>query len=249
MSQTKDGLVRRPRESTAEAPKRRVGRPPRAAVTPSTPLKRQVLSTQVSAVIIRGLLDGRFQPKERLVEKDLAEMLGVSRSPIREALTELTQKGLLVREPGRGCCIRDWSKDDLTDLFGIRAVLEGYAAQLAAPRLDVSARKTFEKLIARMRTAGAKNDFLSMVDLDIKFHEALWDLAGSPLLRSVLDGLSEQFRLFHTMNWRFHGGITTVADNHMELLEGLFSGDPKTIENAMRQHVIVERMMPPEQMQ
>lgn len=207
------------------------------------PIKRQMLSAQVSEMIVQGLLDGRLKPGQRLVELDIADALGVSRSPIREALSELTQLGVVTREPGRGCRIREWTRQDLEDMFGLRGVLEGYAAELAAQNITPTAQRSFQKIIARMRTAAARDDYIGMIDLDLEFHELLWSLSGNSLLQSVLEGLSHQFRLFLTMNWRFHGGLKDVPGNHERLLEGITSKNPAQVRAAIDEHVVVMKMM------
>jgi DNA-binding GntR family transcriptional regulator len=207
------------------------------------PLKRQVLSGQVSEVILQGLMDGQLRPGDRLVEKDIADLLGVSRSPIREALTELAQLGVTVREPGRGSRIREWSRRDLEEMFGVREVLEGFAARLAARNLTPAARKPFEKVISRMRSTAARGDHMGIVELDLTFHQLMWDLSRNDLLRRTLTSLSHQFRVFLTLNWRFHGGLDTVSDNHMRLLEALDTGDDEVVSRAIREHVFVEKMI------
>ncbi|RVT81695.1 GntR family transcriptional regulator [Rhodobacteraceae bacterium CCMM004] len=214
-----------------------------AAFSGQAPIKRQVLSVQVSEMIVQGLVDGRLKPGQRLVETDIADALGVSRSPIREALSELTQLGVVTREPGRGCRIREWSRADLEDMFGVRGVLEGYAAELAAQNMTPAVQSAFQKIIARMHTAAARDDYVGMIDLDLEFHELLWSLSGNRLLQSVLEGLSQQFRLFLTMNWRFHGGLKDVPGNHERLLDGIISGEPAQVRTAMDEHVVVMQMM------
>ena len=222
----------------------RVGRARSAlALSKVAPIKRASLSAQVSEVIIEGLLEGRLRPGDRLVENDLVGLLGVSRSPVREALTELASSGVVVREPGRGGRIREWTQKDLQDLFGVRCELEGYAARLAATRASLEYRSRAEKMIARMRKAAPKDDFMAMIELDLEFHQILWELAGNQLLQQVLEGLSQQFRFFLTLNWKFHGGLDDVPNNHEKLLEAVMSGDPKIAEHAMQNHVVVEKMM------
>lgn len=211
--------------------------------TPSPPIARSVLSEQVSKVIVEGLLSGRFRPGDRLVENDLAALLGVSRSPIREALTELGQSGVVEREPGRGCRIRQWSRTDLEELFAVRALLEGYAARLAAARCGREEEKAFSRIIAAMERAAARSDYARMIDLDLEFHFVLWRCAGNDLLLQVLESLSQQFRLFLTLNWKFHGGLEDVADNHRVIVEAIASRDPVRADTALHAHVRVEPMV------
>jgi len=206
-------------------------------------LERPVLSLQVSKVIVEGLLNGRFHPGDRLVENDLAALLGVSRSPIREALTELSQSGVVAREPGRGCRIRQWSRTDLEELFSVRALLEGHAARLACGRFQNQERDAFSRILADMQLAGDRGDYARMIDLDLEFHLVLWTCAGNQLLLQVLEGLSQQFRLFLTLNWKFHGGLENVAQNHRHVVEAVASRDPTRAEQALHAHVRVEPMI------
>lgn len=214
----------------------------RFAISSSPRIERSVLSRQVSTTIVEGLLDGRLRPGDRLVETQLAEILGVSRSPIREALSELAQSGVIIREPGRGGRIRDWTRKDLEDLYGVRGILEGYAISLIVPRMTNKAAGMFEELIAAMRAAGIEEDYMTMIELDLAFHRTIWRMTENALLEQVLEGLSQQFKLFLTLNWKFHGGLEDVADKHHVLLAALTSGSVEQAESAMRKHVVVTRM-------
>lgn len=213
------------------------------ALTGVQRIERLVLSEQVAKIITDGLLEGRFQPGERLVENELAELLGVSRSPIREALTELANSGLVDRRPGRGASIRQWTVKDLEDLFSIRTLLEGEVLRLvfqALPALDISPLDDF---VPEMEKAAADQDYSRMIELDVNFHRTLWALAGNKLLEQVLQGLSLQFRLFLTLNWKFHGGIDKVADNHRRIIAALRKGPEDRVRRAMADHVVVENMI------
>lgn len=206
------------------------------------PIERSVLSDKVSKVISDGLLEGRFQPGDRLVENELAELLGVSRSPIREALTELANSGLIERQPGRGAAIREWSVKDLEDLFSVRILLEGEAVRLIYEMDPAPDLAVLDDIIGRMKRAASAIDYGRMIDLDLEFHRALWHLAGNRLLEQVLRGLSQQFRLFLTLNWRFHGGIENVAGNHERIVLALREGPDARVKDAIADHVVVESM-------
>jgi len=170
-------------------------------------------------------------------------LLGVSRSPIREALTELANSGLVDRQPGRGAAIRQWTVKDLEDLFSIRTLLEGEVVRLvfqALPNLDISPLDDF---VPEMEKAAADQDYSRMIELDVNFHRTLWELAGNKLLEQVLQGLSLQFRLFLTLNWKFHGGIEKVAGNHRRIIAALREGPEDQVRRAMADHVVVENMV------
>lgn len=206
-------------------------------------LERSMLSDQVSQVITDGLLDGRFKPGDCLVEGELAKMLGISRSPIREALVELQKAGLITKQPGKRAVIRSWSTRDLEELFAIRALLEGYAARLVVSRDEELELDRLREIVVEMRQAADNDDFTELVRLDLAFHEELWKMSGNTLLQTVLDGLKQQFRLFLTMNWKFHGGANRVHANHQAVIDALESGNPDTAEEVMKMHVVVECMV------
>lgn len=206
-------------------------------------LERSVLSEQVSQAITDGLLDGRFRPGDCLVENELSEMLGISRSPVREALVELQKAGLITKQPGKRAVIRRWSARDLEELFSVRALLEGYAARLVVSRDDAPDLGRLHDIVDGMRRAAENKDFGDLVRLDLAFHEELWRLSDNALLQAVLGSLKLQFRLFLTMNWKFHGGAKSVPTNHQVVIDALESGDPNTAEDVMKEHVVVERMV------
>ncbi len=218
-----------------------------APPTRIAPLERSVLSDHVSQIIMDGLLNGNFQPGDVLVESELAELLGVSRSPIREALQDLQNSGVVTKSPGRRAMIRSWTAKDLEELFSVRALLEGHAARLVAARKGDADPKDLHCIVAEMNEAAGVEDYARLVQLDLEFHEELWRLADNDILRTVLDGLKQQFRLFHTMNWKFHGGANCVSKNHQILIDAVTGDDPDAAEKAMRAHVVVEKMMPDQQ--
>ncbi len=206
-------------------------------------LERSILSEQVAKVITEGLLSGQFRSGDRLVENDLAEALGVSRSPIREALAELEMQGLISKEPGRGAVIRKWSAHDLRELYAVRGLLEGFAARLVAEQIPEVNLNPLESIIAEMEGASSTKDYAKLVALDVSFHQLLWELSGNKLLQNVLTGLKHQIQLFLTLNWKFHGGVKHVPENHWKVIRALRSGDLSLIDEVMAEHVVVERML------
>src|ERR687898_901118 len=101
---------------------------------PARPLARTVLREQVKELLLERILSGQYQPGERLVETRIAQELGVSQAPVREALRDLEQLGCIVHEPFRGCSVRAFSANELLEAFPVRAALEALAARLAAER-------------------------------------------------------------------------------------------------------------------
>lgn len=203
------------------------------------PIERSVLSDKVVSAITDGLIVGRFAPGDRLVENTLASQLGVSRSPIREALTGLAKAGIVEKTTGHGAIIRRWTQQDLEELFTMRRLLEGQVARLAAELGDGANFAKLESIIRKMSSVGHSTPTTRTVDLDLSFHKTLWALAGNDLLRSVLEDLSTRLRIFLTLERRAQGPQKNAADRHDRLLAAIRSGDPDRAEAAMHDHVTV----------
>lgn len=210
------------------------------------PIARSVLSEQVSKAILNGLLDGSFKPGDRLVENDLSQLLGISRSPIREALSELQKTGIVVKAPSRGTFIREWSPKDLRELFALRALLEGFAARLIAERMAAGAGKELLAplcaVVAEMKRQEKKVKGAEMVDLDLMFHQELWKLSQNELLTWILLSLSERVRLFLTIERRAKGPYRNASARHQLVIDAIASGNGDLAQATMQEHVTVPQL-------
>lgn len=138
------------------------------------------------------IIGGRLPPGERLYEVPLAEQLGISRTPVREALARLEQEGLIERQPGGGFAVRTFSLADVLDAIELRGVMEGTAARLAAERGAAPDRlramhTLTDALDATLDSASGVTDFDAYVDLNATFHAQLAALAGSDLIRAEVE--------------------------------------------------------------
>src|SRR5438132_4484728 len=143
------------------------------------PLARNA-SLAATELIRDAIVDGRLEPGRRLKEEELARELGISRTPVREALLVLQSEGLVAAEPNRGATVRSHDAEDLDDLYQLRALLEGYAARRAAARISEEAlaglRASCERFAALV-DAGA--ELRDVVRENNVFHSAILDAAGS----------------------------------------------------------------------
>ena len=142
---------------------------------------RTVLREQVKEVLLERILRGELRPGDRLVETRIAQELGTSQAPVREALRDLELANLVESEPFRGARVRGVSDDDLLQIFPVRAALEELAAKEATRRLggDVS---VLEAEIAAMRAAAKKGDTRTQLACDIAFHRAVVEASGNRVL-------------------------------------------------------------------
>src|SRR5204862_6833913 len=119
------------------------------------------------------ILSGRLAPGTRIVETRLAQELGVSQAPVREALRDLEIFGFVVSSPFRGTQVRKISTEDLLEIYPVRAALEGVAARAAATRIDEATLTRLEELLGTMRDAAARDDHRAHVDADFAFHQTI----------------------------------------------------------------------------
>src|SRR5262245_8599312 len=125
------------------------------------------LREQVVEQIRTAIIEGRLKPGDHIVEASLTQSLGVSRTPVREALILLEQDGLVVSHPYRGCFVRDFTVADIAGIFSMRTTLENFAAELIIDRLGEDDYRHLEDLIQRQQTAIGSADFRTVRSLDM----------------------------------------------------------------------------------
>jgi len=152
---------------------------------PSPALVRTGLGDQIRQVLIDGITSGRWAPGERIVERRIAVELGVSQAPVREALRHLEALRLIETLPNRGARVRDFTDEDLAEVFPVRAGLEETAADLAVDRM-AGRVEALEEHIARLATAIDPGEVMRH---SIAFHREIVEASGNRLLRSVWQSL------------------------------------------------------------
>jgi GntR family transcriptional regulator, rspAB operon transcriptional repressor len=202
-----------------------------------TPLGRELLSEQVTRIVVDGLLTGRLRPGDRLVEEEIARALRISRSPVREAFAELLTSGVLVKEPGRGTTIRRWTVRDVEEFYAVRALLEGEAAGRVAESVSRSGLGGLPAIVAAMEMAAAQRDEPALIDLDLQFHREIWRLSGNRFLEKVLLDLGPQYRIFLALNVDIHADLSEIATLHGEVLAAIASGRSARARAAVGAHL------------
>jgi DNA-binding GntR family transcriptional regulator len=198
----------------------------------------------VYAAVRRGILDGTYQPGERLGEVDLAHALKVSRTPVREALRRLLSDGLIETIPNQGSRVRSWDDAQLGDLFTVRALLEGSSAGLAAARTTDEDLKVLGKLCRQMEAAarpGVRQDLEKAADLDDEFHARIHDTSGNGLLPGLIRGLAEVPLSRRAFMRYTPARLTQSMRQHREILSALTARDPIWAEATMRAHLLSAR--------
>ncbi|MGQ7830650.1 GntR family transcriptional regulator [Altererythrobacter sp. Z27] len=185
------------------------------------------------------LLSGAVRPGEQLTEDQLAQITGVSRTPVREAVRRLEGEMLLVRSESKRIFVADWSRDDIDEMFTLRQMLEGHAAERAAHRLSAEEIDRLETVNQELHEAVKQDppDVVRFLDANRSFHEIITEAAHSPRLAQVLAQLVEQPIVLRTARSYSVEDLRQSARDHDELISAFRAGDPEWARAVMGSHL------------
>lgn len=191
-----------------------------------------------------GILDGVYSAGQPLREEELADAVGVSRTPIREALRRLDAEGFVEFLPHRGARVATWSEHDLDEIFQLRVQLEGYGARLAAAAITPQAVERLSHLtdsIEQAVSAGGPERFTLITDLNNRFHQEILALGGNDRLTSVLSAVVQRALVARTFSLYLPHQLERSCHQHRELIEALAEHDADWAEAVMRAHLYAGR--------
>lgn len=198
---------------------------------------------RVYAELHRAILCGEYAPGERLRTAALAERLGTSRTPVREALVLLDGDGLVELEPRRGAIVRTFDPEDLIDLYEVRALLEARAAQRAATRITPSHLEELEAVCteAEQVDVDTPDGIDRLLTLNAEFHRIVIAAAGSPRLSAALRTVAGIPGPFKVAFWGVGEQRERSLADHREIASTLRAGSAERAETAMRLHILNAR--------
>jgi DNA-binding GntR family transcriptional regulator len=201
------------------------------------PVRSNSLSGQVFHILKEAIFTGTFQPGEALREIHVARMLEVSQATVREALVQLEQVGLVVREKNRKTTVASFTREEVNDRLTLRLVLEELALVSAAPRLTAEDLSELSQLAASISQGIESGDYVQSALRDMRFHHFIWEKCGSPILLKTLDQLTTPMFAFLG---RLHGAVPGSPHHtrpHEALVEALRLQNPEEIRKALRTHI------------
>jgi DNA-binding GntR family transcriptional regulator len=201
----------------------------------STRLPRVTLADQVRDFIVLEIAQGRMAPGTPLRELEIAEQLGTSQTPVREAFRELSALGLIESRIHVGTRVRDLAEQDLVDAVPVRAALEGVAGRLAAPRLIGNAGDVRDAFLA-MQDIAKTDDRLAYASASTQFHRAIIRAAHNESLLRAWNALGIEVMTIMAMASN-PIALEDAAESHRVVLETLETGDPDLAEDVLRNHV------------
>jgi DNA-binding GntR family transcriptional regulator len=202
-------------------------------------LENLTLWERVHQYLRQEILANRLPPGTELGEVALAESLGVSRGPIREALGRLAAEGLVTVRPRRGALVSSLSKEEFLEAYQVREALEMLAARLAVPRMTPAALERLESLIDRMVECAAHDDVEGFFEANTAFHDAIVAASGNRRLGETYRQLVEQMGRYRWRSLVLRGSLKRSIAEHRTILRALAAGDAERAAHLVSEHIRV----------
>jgi len=194
------------------------------------PLREMVFESLREAIIL-----GKLRPGERLMEIQLAEEMGVSRTPVREAIRKLELEGFVVMVPRKGAYVAGISVKDIVDVFEVRAALEGLAAGLAAERITSEEMDQLERSLLKINSSEENLD--AVVEGDTSFHSLIYQASRNQRLVQIITHLQEQIQRFRMTSLSQPGRTKIALDEHKKIVEAISDRNIELAQNLAREHI------------
>ncbi|WP_089609369.1 GntR family transcriptional regulator [Dehalobacterium formicoaceticum] len=191
----------------------------------------------VFETIREAIISGYLRPGERLMEVQLAEEMGVSRTPVREAIRKLEQEGFLVIVPRKGAYVAGISLKDIADVFEIRASMESLAAGLAAQRITEEELNTLKDMVVSFAESADHHDLKDIVHTDTDFHDIIYKASRNERLIPIINNLREQIQRYRATSLAFPGRIKITVEEHRKMVEAISNKNVVLAQNLARAHV------------
>lgn len=194
------------------------------------------LAEQVRDYLLEGLTSGRLKPGDRINEAELARMLGISRNPIREAISGLAQRGFLVAAPRRGHFMRVFTPGDVDDVFSFRICVEAFALRQAMPRMTGRDVDGFVGLVERMIEAARSGRLSELRRADMALHRRICELSGNRQTVRAHEGIDTEVQMLVAFVDLDQETPMAAALSHRPIVEAIASGDVERAVDAIERH-------------
>jgi phosphonate utilization transcriptional regulator len=215
--------------------------PKAETATPLALLRTSSLATVVQQEIERAILLGELAPDAKLNEAQLAEKLGVSRGPVREAFRMLEIAGLVRQEKNRGAFVRRIALEEALEIYTLRAMMEESIGRTLAAAITPLKLKALQSLLDAMARAVKTSDADAYHLLNLEFHDTLVEFTGNRKLAAIYRQLINELSLFRRLNLADAKAMPLSAAEHDGIVKAIASGNPERAGRAMREHVLASR--------
>jgi DNA-binding GntR family transcriptional regulator len=202
------------------------------------PRRRNSLAQDVTQRIKDDIFNQRLLPRESLVEAELAEAYGVSKSPVREALLSLTRGGLVEIDPFRGARVRDFSGGDVREIYELRVLLEPFALENAVPQMEDGDRALLRSLLQEADAAIEREELLRLSAINREFHRALVVRCGNSRIVEIVDHLHDQLQVIALRSWFLKPTYLQEARQHKAVAAAVEAGEASRAAELLRAHIV-----------
>ena len=200
--------------------------------------ERKSLGRHVYENLRHAILTGDLLPLSRVVESRVAGAMGISRTPVREAIHKLEREGLLRQAPTGGFFVVGLSREDVEETFGIRSVLESYAARLAAMKHAPEDLRPLEVKIEEFQVRLDRNEMAELLRINTEFHDLLYALSRSPKLVKMINDLRDQIYRFRRVILKMEKMARASNEDHRLILKRIGGRDADAVERLVREHIL-----------
>lgn len=199
-------------------------------------IKKITYKDQVIDYVYQRLVEGRYCPGEQLKESLLARDLGISRAPVREALKELTVRGIVNYRPQAGCFIAQPSPQEIVDAYTARGLLEGYAIMTTRQAFTSADLRQLSALVGEMHVAAERGDRKEVVEVGDVFHTMLVSKQSNSQIAEYLERLRLKLHVLFCRYWPELYSPQEIGERHRRIVLSLEAGDAHNIEETVRTH-------------
>lgn len=185
----------------------------------------------------QAILKGELAPGERLLEVQLADKLGVSRTPVREAIHKLAQEGLVVLIPRKGAEVASISEKSLRDVLEVRLALETLAVSLACERITQEDLQILEQEFLAFQKSVERDELLDITQRDEAFHDAIYNSTYNTRLVTMINNLREQMYRYRMEYIKERDKREMLVQEHLEIMNAIKAGDSEAAQEAIRRHI------------
>lgn len=210
--------------------------------------KVKTIRGQVYHILRNDICSGKYEPGVWLQEKELAEQLGVSRSPVREAMRQLVADGLVIEVPNKGVFVKEFTPRDIDEIFDMRVMLESYGIQKSRKNLTTVRRQKLFELLEQLEKSYVAGDMEKYVQTDEELHIRIVELGGNSLVESTYDRVRSMNQQFRLLSLTSHQRFSESMEEHRKLIQALAVGNIVGAEEAMRVHLELARRTIKEQL-
>ncbi|MCI9263762.1 MAG: GntR family transcriptional regulator [Oscillospiraceae bacterium] len=210
--------------------------------------KVKTIRGQVYQILRDDICSGKYEPGFWLQEKELAEQLGVSRSPVREVLRQLVADGLVIEVPNKGVYVKEFTLRDIDEIFDMRVLLETYGIQRSKKNMTSVRRQKLFELLELLEKSCAAGDLDKYVQIDEELHIRIVELGGNSLVESTYDRVRSMNQQFRVLSLASRQRFSDSMEEHRRLIHALAVGDIASAEETVRIHLELARRTIKEQL-